>query len=280
MNENTNKSVYIRCCFCKDEEEFEGTILSKATGFFVEENNEIFLITNRHIVTGKDNFTGEILDANAARPNYLLVEFPYIVKRKNNNDKFWSNPFKIPLYKNNNVIDDEKLWMEHPRLGEKIDVVAINVTEICNNSINALKTIGNCSYADIPRYKNIYSSHNHVPYITQQIYVVGYPFGYSTTFIRYLPIWSVGIIASEYEEDLYVPIDLIEKGEAYQAPSFLIDCKTRSGQSGSPVISYKICKGKEETTLLGVYSGRVNEKSDLGYVWKTQVIYEIINKIY
>lgn len=100
------------------------------------------------MVTGKNIFTGKFLDEkNASMPNELIVEFPYEVERINNDDKFWANPFKIKLYQNNIVMDDERLWIEHPIYRDKIDIVAINVTTICKNSIKVLYTIGNCSSA-------------------------------------------------------------------------------------------------------------------------------------
>ena len=281
MNNNTNKSVYIRSCFIDEsnQENFFGKILSVATGFFVENENKIFLITNRHVVTGEDNFTGKLLDKeNAGKPNYLVVEFNYNVKRKNNDDRFWANPFRIPLYKENVEDEAKKIWLEHPKYKNKIDVVAIDVTEICKNSVDNLRKVGNCTYADIPRYKDIYVK-QYIPYVTEKVYVIGYPFGFTTTRKRYLAIWNSGTIASEYEENLYVPIDKIgkENDNTFEVPTFLIDAKTRSGQSGSPVITLKRDDGNEETILLGIYSGRVSENSDLGYVWKTELIYEIIS---
>jgi hypothetical protein len=256
------------------------------------------------VVTGKNIFTGKFLDEkNASMPNELIVEFPYEVERINNDDKFWANPFKIKLYQNNIVMDDERLWIEHPIYRDKIDIVAINVTTICKNSIKVLYTIGNCSSANIPLYENI-ENINFIPKVTDKVFVVGYPYGYSTISKRYLPVWSGATIASEYEENLTVPINYIDefniiyrelnlesdeqkkkeiveklkKVTHYEVPTFLVDAKTREGQSGSPVIYCNQTDNKEETFLLGIYSGRVNENSDLGYVWKTELIKEIVEK--
>jgi plasmid maintenance system killer protein len=33
------------------------------------------------------------------------------------------------------------------------------------------------------------------------------------------------------------------------------------------------------TRFLGVYSGRVNEQSDLGFVWKAQALSELVDSI-
>ena len=68
---------------------------------------------------------------------------------------------------------------------------------------------------------------------------------------------------------------------------FLIDCRTRKGQSGSPVIRYRNGGGyvahdndievvSPLSQFLGVYSGRINEDSDLGTVWKSHLVSELL----
>ena len=303
MNVNSNKSLYIKSCFISNNYSFDGLILSTATGFFAKFNQRVYLITNRHVVTGKNLYTNEPLEKEfGALPNYLIVEFPYEVERKDNTDTFWSNPFKIRLYKDDEIIEDNRLWLEHPFYRNKIDIVAIDVTDIYSNSINALCSIGNCNYAEIPLYEKI-GDVPFTPKVTDKVFVVGYPYGYSTTFKRYLPIWSGATIASEYEENLTIPIsyydeihklqnkiaieidlqkrkDLekeISKVYNYEAPTFLIDAKTRAGQSGSPVLfKSPVHSLKDDYYLIGIYSGRVNETSDLGYVWKVELIKEIL----
>ncbi len=104
--------------------------------------------------------------------------------------------------------------------------------------------------------------------------IVGFPFG--MTGGGAFGIWTRGFIASEPEVDFN---DL---------PSFLVDARTRPGQSGSPVIAYSdggatptadgglAFFGRPVTNLLGVYSGRLNEHSDLGLVWKIQAVRDIL----
>jgi hypothetical protein len=74
-------------------------------------------------------------------------------------------------------------------------------------------------------------------------------------------------------------------------PIFLIDCRSRPGQSGSAVIAYRSggLVGLEDgssvnysapvTRFLGIYSGRINEQSDIGIVWKAQAIQDLVNSI-
>ena len=87
-------------------------------------------------------------------------------------------------------------------------------------------------------------------------------------------VWIQGAIASEPTLDWN------------RQPVFLIDSRTRSGSSGSPVIAYRpgvrlyedgrTVIGGTESRFLGVYSGRVNADSDLGMVWKASAVREII----
>ena len=105
--------------------------------------------------------------------------------------------------------------------------------------------------------------------------VIGYPFGLSTS---KFPIWMTGHIASEPDIDC----NCLSK--------FLIDCRTREGQSGSPVIAkfrpgqfykYKgeMYRAEEEYTFfLGICSGRIRDDSDIGVVWKSNILEEILVK--
>lgn len=93
-----------------------------------------------------------------------------------------------------------------------------------------------------------------------------------------------GTIASEPLVNLIIPNTNIE------IPGFLIDARTREGASGSPVIYYdkqgilpnnngfSICSNAIRIPL-GIYSGRISNNSDLGILWKWNVLKKIINTI-
>jgi hypothetical protein len=110
----------------------------------------------------------------------------------------------------------------------------------------------------------------------EPVSVIGFPFGLSTS--GKLPVWATGFLAQE--------LGLITK----ENPTFLIDCRTRQGQSGSPVIAFRtsghrsVKDGRLSASLsgnivwefLGIYSGRVNSESDLGKVWHVSAIEELL----
>jgi hypothetical protein len=95
-----------------------------------------------------------------------------------------------------------------------------------------------------------------------------------------LGIWATGFVASEPDVNVYGGM-----------PTMLIDCRTRQGQSGSPVLAYReggaVAMMNGSTAMfagsaqrfLGIYSGRINEESDLGIVWKASAIAELIASI-
>ncbi|WP_284762118.1 trypsin-like peptidase domain-containing protein [Arthrobacter sp. efr-133-R2A-63] len=110
---------------------------------------------------------------------------------------------------------------------------------------------------------------------TDRVYVLGYPAS-TTDYSPTMPIWTAGSVANE-----------VNSGREER---FLIDSRTRKGQSGSPVISYRretYVDGNggldgtlpEEGRLLGVYSGRTDDESDIGSVWWGSEIEHIHKRI-
>lgn len=277
ININSIKSVFIECVYINPEDNSEN-VLSTATGFLLEKNKKVFLITNKHVVTGKNIFTGNLLDKNGGVPNFLKAYLYNEIERNDIPQYLFANECKISLYKNDEPIESEKLWLEHLGFNGKVDIAVIDVTDYCMNRCNVIFDVNN---KDCIVKNSSFQFEKHINYnlnfkVTDDVYIVGFPFSYmSTSSDGYLPIWTKGTIASEYNKKLIVPLDAIyKKSEYFEVPGFLVDAKTRAGQSGSPVISII----KDNTILLGVYSGRTNNDIDLGYVWKIELIDEIISK--
>ena len=91
-----------------------------------------------------------------------------------------------------------------------------------------------------------------------------------------MAVWVQGFVASEWQVDVG------------NLPRFLIDSRTRAGQFGSPVIFYSVgggftdlqgnvtIGGGEYEEFIGIYSGRISVESDLGFVWKSSALREVI----
>lgn len=158
--------------------------------------------------------------------------------------------------------DGAPLWLEHPDFKSAIDVVALPLTNLADVAV----------YPHDPWTEEPAVSCG----VATSLSIVGFPFG--LTGGGALAIWSRGTVATEPD------VDFDDK------PLFLIDSRTRPGQSGSPVIFYSdsgmvamadgssvMFNGPLER-LIGVYSGRINSESDLGLVWKTSTIVDIVSR--
>ena len=227
--------------------------LGQGTAFMVKWAGWDWLITNWHIAAGRNRLIGQPLHSSGATPDKLVV---------------WHNARSSTVGRHQwraveyDLFDEQGAprWFEHPQLRRRVDVVALRVdhpSELAYypypvDNLTTPLAIG----------------------ITEDVNIIGFPFGIRGS--GSMAVWSRGTIASEPEVDF----DAL--------PCFLVDSRTRTGQSGSPVILYSTPAGGHRTPagltfsddtlvhVLGVYSGRINPESDLGVVWKTQVLRDIL----
>jgi len=247
------KSLYI-------EMYFGDTLLSSGTAFLVanDQSSHCALITNRHNVTGRHQETGECLDRkHCATPDNIHIYF-----HKSPLELGEWHRVKLPLYKE----DGSPCWIEHPRFEASADVVALNLS--WGSDVRKLPYF---LKTDLDRAKLVVRP-------AEPISVIGFPFGLSSA--GRFPIWATGFMAQEL--GIVTPDN----------QTFLIDCRTRQGQSGSPVIAFRqnvytyvndsgristnMAAGTVKWEFLGIYSGRVNPESDLGRVWHVSAIEEVL----
>lgn len=229
---------------------FGATSLAKATGFTIQHKGRHYLATNWHVVTGRNADTLQCLDLNAAIPDRLVVSF-HAAGRLGQ----WKD-VEILLHDQ----DGKSTWIEHP-LGHAVDVVLLSITPDAEIQFYPI----DLALAEVDL----------VPAPAMTVCVIGYPLGLDAG--GNWPIWKTGHIASEPDID-------------YEGrPVFLIDATTRSGMSGSPVVirlnggfatrggAYMLAGGVT-TKLVGVYSGRIHEDSEVGRVWRPFLINEILEQ--
>ena len=219
-------------------------ISGTATGFVVMYEGQPYLITNWHVVSGRNPADGQPIDRWAATPDTLHVRhlLPYV---PGSNQLNWQD-FDESLYD-----DETPRWLEHPVHQRKVDAVALPLTNASNARL-------------IPYELTIPPAGQLKAVVSDFVNIVGFPFG--VTAGGSFGIWTKGAIASEPDVNFN---DL---------PCFLIDARTRKGQSGSPVIAFatgnatmangfiSVIHPPGLSNLLGVYSGRINDESDLGMV--------------
>jgi hypothetical protein len=238
-----------------------------ATGFFWQHDDDFYLITNWHNVTGWDPINNKSMSPLAAQPTH--VEMPLLLKSDEsaeNQTIAVRKRYDVALYDN----DGKPKWLEHPTFGNGVDVVALKIAKVDDTLVSRpINTLN--AFVDFE------------PLVSDDVYVLGYPGGIDGGYE--LAIWKRGSIASQPSFD----IDRL--------PKLLIDTATRSGMSGAPVIARRtgitvprgvpttpgIMSGKEiigqSDTFLGVYSGRIGDDPmglQLGVVWKASVLDDIV----
>ena len=256
----------------------QGKRLSTATSFFYEtSDSQLFLITNWHVVTGR----------HPSKPSYSKTgTVPCFVKIKvhKKQEKVGGqknivtsdiSEVRIPI---NSEDGDDPKWLEHPKHKLKVDVVGINLEKL-------LKLRETHELNVVNKWKEYQEDYE--PEAMDDVFVVGYPWGLSSTAERGggLPVYKRGCIASDPVVDFR------------RLPSVLIDCRTTSAMSGSPVIASRagihMPDGKMSgntvigtvSKFLGVYSGRLlgddsvegyaENISEIGIVWKASVLESI-----
>lgn len=239
------------------EPHFGETRLSQATAFlWLRRDLGLVLLTNWHVVSGRNHETDECLSKMGGIPDRLLLYMPYLDRAK--------PPLLIEML----VVDDdgEPLWIEHERHGRAVDVVALPVSlpppdVVATMPMNAIRTVALKQRVGFP------------------LFILGYPFGRQGLG---MPVWKQGSFASE------------PYFTGHEAQRFLIvDTASRPGMSGSPVIQRvhgeveleeghgRVVSGDGACRFVGIYSGRfhTNDAGDaqLGRVWPAALVDEIAN---
>ena len=256
-----------------------GRTIDQATGFFYrsKKSGRLHLVTNWHVVTGRspdkptESATGAIPEVlrclvhewqppdGQGRQYVGLSALAQVEIRLNEQD------------------GNDPCWKEHPEHGRAVDVVAVDVEDTFSKDNHTFNAVNGGTRFD----ERFHGS------VTDDVFVIGYPLGLSGSKSERgaMPIYKRGSIASEPMVDFD------------QRPCLLIDCRTFSGMSGSPVVvshsGIWMPEGKMTDdavigtveNLLGVYSGRMTNpmyaasggpSSDIGVVWKMRTVQQVV----
>jgi S1-C subfamily serine protease len=230
-----------------------GRTMGVATGFIWRTGEQHYLITNWHVVTGRNAQTG-LLEA-PVQPDTLRVLFNLSVMN------FGKQQYDIAI----RDPDGKPLWFTHPARQRGSDVVAVPLLMRADDPIISMYPINTLkSEADL------------AVRIGMDVFILGYPFGASPPGF---PVWKRGSIASEP--------DLTRLGTGYM----LVDTASRPGMSGAPVIRRSwgshflegdaiSSDSTPQSKFIGIYSGRLHTKdqtdAQLGMVWPVEDIEEVI----
>lgn len=235
-------------------------ILANATGFVISAHGINILVTNWHVLAGRDATTGQPLSKETcAVPNFIRVRFHSRRLLQQGTGKISYQQHLFPLYEG-----EAPLWKQHP-LGQDVDVATLQIgglgedTLILQHNTDVETTAGDLT-------------------VGNEIYIVGFPNNIAT--FGHLPIWKRGSIASEV---------LVDDG---RATKFYVDAASRKGMSGAPVYSIRpneveivgstMTGRMGQVVPVGVYSGRIASSdrlaSEIGIVWPIGFVYNVINK--
>ena len=266
------RSVLLQLLWCAEGRSADTDALKAAkhigngSGFVYRVDGKHFLVTAGHVMSGRHWETNEFLLKHPVGPTHLRIGFR---ESPGQDGKYAGadhqiHQFAVP------VVDDEEqpVWLEHPQYGHGMDVAVLlldNLPEI--ETRFGVHVLPWEPPAAEDSAKQIW--------VAEDVFIVGYPYGLSSGFS--LPLWVRGTIASE------PALKYVHRKKAL--PVFLVDARTREGQSGAPVMLYQHpgslirrgdgtarIAGTGYSRLLGVYSGRTSDVSDLGFVWRIEEI--------
>ena len=165
--------------------------------------------------------------------------------------------------------DWKPAWFEHHQHGRRVDVVAVPLVPLAHEPLSAGYELDLVCYPvdGAPAQLNI----------ANDVFVIGFPVGARPLRDGAFPIWTRGSIAWPPRLDWH------------GRPCFLIDSRTRQGQSGSPAVFYadatmsfverdgRLAQGPA-WGLVGVYGGRIHRDSDIGIVWKRSLVEDLVER--
>ncbi len=207
-----------------------GNTIGTGTGYFEEIDEKHYLVSNYHILAGRDPVTDKPTHLHAAIPDKVRIYCHESGKLGN----------FIPIEKD--LYDDQDMSLYKIHATPEIDVAILPFNKDAAIDIYPIEQIDRLSSTNIAIYPS------------RKISIIGFPYGLSS--FKYFPIWKTGNISSE------VDLPFLNK------PCFSIDAATRGGMSGSPVYAlidppyqtggYTILAGAVKVVFMGTYSGRMN----------------------
>jgi hypothetical protein len=258
-------------CAFRVESMFNDRVLTTGTAFlFGGRMNDVptmWLVTNWHLLSGRDvNPPHGALDELGDFPNRIRIRLPRRALQPHPDGMaVVVDDLALGLYNE----FDNALWYRHP-LKHKVDVGVINLGQTFpDHMVSAVNEVANTNDMSIN--------------VGDEVFILGYPLGF--TYFVNTPIWKRGSIASEPH--------LGETGG--RENMFVVDATTRDGMSGAPVIlraktnylsdDKNIRQCTIANRFIGIYASRPRftdaegrvEFAELGYVYKSGVIDQIIN---
>ena len=249
------------------------TIVGTATGFFWVKDGHPYLVTNYHVISGRNPLTGNIMSKELYVPRKIAYYGTSI--RQEAGDVIFSRKRWVLAF--SDEIDMDAVLAQAPIVnGNPVDVWAF---PLAPNTI-LLKDPARSGFHQSELLSCAINQNTST--ITgikagDDCFALGYPIQNYAGLMP--PIWKRGSIAS----DTAIGVD--------GKPAFLVDAATTKSMSGSPII----CKSTDIITdianrrighktnygIIGIYGGRLQRKdledTQIGYGWYKTVIDPVID---
>lgn len=276
----------------------ETTLLSIGSGVLYRRNENYYIVTAWHNLTGRHSETLRPISLTMGVPNNLVASIAQLFQTPQGRGS-GRIPFIIPIEDSTNA-----KYFVHPLGWPRIDVAVIPIdpyeTYDCDfrtidGPISAKMTMMGETDGGIGQviqpiqdcigsFGRIAIQADKLIYPGDELFVLGYPRGITDYSLE--PIWKRATVASDPQSGWN------------KESKFIIDCASREGMSGAPVISFSktgriqvggmVHIGDGPSAFLqGIYVGRVIDSSSraedrffeaqIGTVWKQAVIDEIID---
>ncbi|WP_406132274.1 trypsin-like peptidase domain-containing protein [Streptomyces sp. NBC_00989] len=253
-------------------------LLGPATGFLVGIPGRFWLVTAWHVLSGRRSDIGDAIRKDGLRPDFVRVRFA-----GQREGRFDPTGFD-PIDQDFELYDEE--FQSSPRFrspgDRRIDIAALYIGSVPETAVDVFMP------NTWPTVRELYPTDHRaelgsdadavIPLrITDRLFVLGFPFGDTGSWPY--AVWTAAPVASE-------PL-----APWNGLPAFLLDSRTRPGQSGSPVVMHirpgePVVAGghvhlheESVTALVGIYSGRLDPNADLGLVWSTDALFEFLPEV-
>lgn len=251
----------------------DGVRLTPASGFVIEAKSHYYLITNQHVLSGRDvSMSGQQESVN--KPFTLKTSIHIHGGKDETIDPFSKGIRKritIDLY------DDKDIprWIEHGANEPHqplLDLIALPLQLNLDLDLDRfIRTI-----AGIKFDSDVWSQVSAIPILAidtdveysppDPVHIIGYPLGWAPagTDKSSSAFWRTSWIASEMNEPGMI-----------QANGFFIDPCALEGMTGSPVVGMK----DERLKLLGVYSDPPAGEfsANTGFVWDARLVKKLVS---
>lgn len=268
---------------------FNEVQVAVGTGYMHRFAKSVALVTNWHLLTGRNPIDDSVLDrVNAAIPNRIKFHVAVTVEKTDGVETVHFREIDLRLYDER----DEPIWKDAKSPKNQRDVALIlldeYVPELMGDHLSVRAVAGGVvtlapgvKHSEGSKKVRFEELRHPPPPVGSEVFVLGYPRGVSSSGV--FPIWKRASIASEPQ----VAIEL--SGQQYD-DAFYIDAMTRDGMSGSPVIYFqkpgdylftddgvRVKCNKHEPLLIGVYAGRNGVSQEeyelsVGRVWKVSLV--------